>query len=212
MKKNSIALFANLAEAEATVQELTKNGIALEEISIIANKQAQRPKLGLAQETGAEGEAAQEMPAGAIARFAPSVEVLVLPDLGPVLAAGPMTAELSGDTAGAGTGGVLGWLVRRGISEMEAGCYCEAILRGGVLLSVDVPEDRAAKVGEIIAKHRTVSIEDCERVWREQGWTGFQPQGAVSAAGGARAFAFDPARMHSGKDRQTREPQKFRVS
>lgn len=213
MKKVVVALFNDLSEAQATINELKASGITDEAISLVANKEACGPNLGPVPETGSQDYTGQGMALGAIAGFTAGVVALALPGIGPVIAAGPLAAGLTGAGTGAAAGGILGRLFSRGVPEKEAGCYCEAVRRGGILVTVEVPEEGAGKVEEIIGAHRTLDIEDCEKAWREEGWTGFQAEGPATPHPKApAALAFDPARMHSGKDRQSRGARTFRIS
>jgi hypothetical protein len=61
---------------------------------------------------------------------------LVIPGLGPFVAAGPIVAALSGAAVGTATGGLIGALVGLGIPEYEAKRYEGKIREGNVLISV----------------------------------------------------------------------------
>lgn len=64
------------------------------------------------------------------------IGALAIPGLGPLIAAGPLMAALSGAAVGATVGGIGGALVGMGIPEIEAK-QCEGKVRSGsILLSV----------------------------------------------------------------------------
>ncbi len=65
-----------------------------------------------------------------------SIGLLVIPGVGPFLAAGPIMAALSGAAIGAALGGVTGGLVGMGIPEIEAKRYVGKISEGNILISV----------------------------------------------------------------------------
>lgn len=77
---------------------------------------------------------------------------LVIPGLGPLLAAGPLVAALAGLGAGGAVGGIAGALIGMGIPEYEAKRYQEFVEKGGILLSVHCDDEAAA--------HRARSILD----------------------------------------------------
>jgi len=63
------------------------------------------------------------------------VGMLAIPGLGPLIAAGPILATLSGAAAGAAVGGIAGALVGMGIPEFEAKRYENKVKDGNILIS-----------------------------------------------------------------------------
>ena len=61
---------------------------------------------------------------------------LAIPGVGPLIAAGPLLAALSGAAVGAAAGGLVGALVGMGIPKFEAKRYEGKIKSGGMLVSV----------------------------------------------------------------------------
>jgi hypothetical protein len=64
------------------------------------------------------------------------IGILVIPGIGPLLAAGPIMTTLAGLGAGGAVGGIIGALVGMDIPEYEAKRFEGRIKEGGVLLSV----------------------------------------------------------------------------
>jgi hypothetical protein len=64
------------------------------------------------------------------------IGALAIPGLGPLIAAGPLMAALSGAAVGGAVGGLTGALIGMGIPEYEAKRYEGLIKDGGILLSV----------------------------------------------------------------------------
>jgi hypothetical protein len=64
------------------------------------------------------------------------IGALAIPGVGPLIAAGPIMAALSGAALGGTVGGVTGALVGMGIPEFEARKYEGALKSGGSLISV----------------------------------------------------------------------------
>jgi uncharacterized membrane protein len=61
---------------------------------------------------------------------------LTIPGIGPLVAAGPIMAALSGVGVGAAVGGLTGALVGMGIPEYEAKRYEGKVKEGNILISV----------------------------------------------------------------------------
>ena len=55
--------------------------------------------------------------------------------------------------------------------DSERAYYQEAARRGGVILSVNAPENQIDRACEIIERHNPVDIETRAQQWRQQGWT-----------------------------------------
>jgi hypothetical protein len=79
--------------------------------------------------------------------------MLVIPGLGPVLAAGPIVALLTGVGAGGVAGGLLGALIGLGIPEYEAKRYEGRLRKGGILLSVHCDDSHwASRAKALLAR------------------------------------------------------------
>ena len=64
------------------------------------------------------------------------IGALAIPGVGPLIAAGPIVAALTGLGVGGAVGGITGALVGMGIPEYEAKRYEGRVKEGGILLSV----------------------------------------------------------------------------
>jgi hypothetical protein len=102
-----------------------------------------------APEGAVAGVSAGGVVGGALGLLA-GVGAIAIPGLGPLIAAGPLMAALSGAAVGAAVGGVTGALVGMGIPEIEAKRYEGKIKSGNILLAVHVEDghqiDRAKEV------------------------------------------------------------------
>jgi len=97
--------------------------------------------------------------------------LLAVPGMGPVLAAGFLASALAGAATGAATGGMMGALRDAGVDADEAGAYVEGVRRGGAMVSVKAPEDRAAYVEEVLARHGGLPAADRRAEYEADGWT-----------------------------------------
>jgi len=82
---------------------------------------------------------------------------LAIPGVGPLIAAGPLMAALSGAAAGAAVGGITGGLVGLGMPEFEAKTYEGRIRGGNILIAVHTDnsetEKRAKEIFETQGAH-----------------------------------------------------------
>jgi gas vesicle protein len=80
---------------------------------------------------------------------------LVIPGLGIIAAAGPITGLLSG----AVTGGIVGGLVDLGIPENKSKQYESEVKAGRVLFSMRTDEDKIDKIASILRHNGAVNVE-----------------------------------------------------
>jgi hypothetical protein len=81
------------------------------------------------------------------------IGLLVIPGLGPFIAAGPIMVALAGVGAGGLVGGIAGALIGMGIPEYEANRYEGRIKKGGILLSVHADDRDWKNKAKDILKH-----------------------------------------------------------
>jgi hypothetical protein len=102
---------------------------------------------------------------------------LAIPGIGPVIAGGWLLATavgaLAGAAVGGAAGGLLGALANAGVPEEEAHVYAEGVRRGGTLISVRAPDERAETVAAILRSSAGVDIEARRTDYLAEGWRGF---------------------------------------
>lgn len=89
--------------------------------------------------------------------------VLLIPGIGPVLAAGPLaaaiTAAAGGAAIGATAGTLLGILNDEGIPSDRADFYNRHFNKGNIIIMVHTDEGMAARAREILVKHNPETID-----------------------------------------------------
>ncbi|WP_051412074.1 hypothetical protein [Halonatronum saccharophilum] len=145
-----LGLFRDKAEAERAVQAMKELGVEENRISLVAKHQE-----------GADVEAGREMGGtdsiadgtatggaiGGIAGILAGAGLLAVPGLGPILAAGPLAAGLSGLAAG----GVAGGLVDYGMDEETGQRYANELESGRILVGVeDAQEEKINEVTSVL--------------------------------------------------------------
>ncbi len=73
---------------------------------------------------------------GGVLGLLAGIGALAIPGVGPLIAAGPIMAALSGVAVGAAVGGIAGGLIGMGIPEFEAKRYADKVKGGNILMSV----------------------------------------------------------------------------
>lgn len=87
------------------------------------------------------------------------IGALAIPGVGPLIAAGPIMAALSGMAAGGTLGGLSGALVGLGIPEYEAQRYEGKLKAGNILISVHADNsEEASRVRKIFTEEKADDI------------------------------------------------------
>ena len=191
--KTIAGLFDNLDAAHAAVRDLRDYGLTDNDVSLVAHDLAGQYgqtlnsadwKKTAKADTGDATTAGAGMGAvlGGLTGMLVGLGALLIPGIGPVLAAGPLATVLSG-LIGAGVGavgggiagGLIGALVDMGVPEDQAQYYAEGVRRGGALVTARVADDKESQVRAIFNRHNAVDIERRATDWRSRGWTGYNP-------------------------------------
>jgi hypothetical protein len=131
MAKTVIGLFDDLAQTQHIFQSLVDHGFDRGDLSVIAHRKqaaAVGPTVAWAQQT------------------------LSISGLGPVLAAGPLAAELAEVNGGPTATSLLEALRDRGVPMDEAHAYVEGVRRGGALVAIDVSDADADRAVELMSR------------------------------------------------------------
>lgn len=133
-------VYSDRASLEEGVDRLRTYGFRNTDISVLFPENEGSKDIGVEKSTkapeGATTGAASGAVIGGALGWLAGIGMLAIPGIGPVLAAGPIVAALSGVGAGGAVGGILGGLVGLGIPEYEAKRYEGRVRRGGILISV----------------------------------------------------------------------------
>src|SRR5437870_304083 len=119
-----IGVFEDLPRAEGAIRELQEAGFLDSQMGLVMRPEASRP---LDTTKSAEPHAGQGAAAGLVAGGLLggllAAGTVMLPGIGPVLAAGVLATTVVGATAGAAAGGLVGALIGMGIPEEEIPYY-----------------------------------------------------------------------------------------
>ncbi|MFZ0589943.1 MAG: quinol:electron acceptor oxidoreductase subunit ActD [Bryobacteraceae bacterium] len=142
-------IYATIAEAEEAVNTLRSSGFRREDVSALfpdnqGSKDFVHERATKAPEGAVTGASTGVVVGGALGWLA-GIGTLAIPGAGPLIAAGPILALLSGIGVGGVAGGIVGALVGSGIPEYEAKRYEGRVRSGQILLSVHCDDSEWVK-------------------------------------------------------------------
>ena len=151
------------AQAIRIANRLKAAGFTASDISILTPDRGGVRDLGhenstKAPEGAATGAGTGALLGGALGWMA-GIGALAIPGVGPLIAAGPILATLTGLAVGGTLGGVSGALVGLGIPEYEAKQFEGKLREGHILLCIHAKDsDEAAKARQILTEEKAESI------------------------------------------------------
>ena len=153
--KSVFGVYLGRMEAESAISTLKEAGFSTSDISLLLPQSSESEQLVTDDCTKAPGGAVAGAGSGAtlggVLGWLLGVGALVIPGIGPVIAAGPIVSCLAGVGIGGALGGFAGSLIGIGISEDEARKYEGRLQKGGILLAAhcETPDD-IKRAGEIM--------------------------------------------------------------
>lgn len=169
MKEAIVGVFDDFAMAESTVRDLIDNGFPREEINLIvrdAEGKHAPPKVDVDDGDKVIAGAGAGAAIGGVFGLLVGLGTLAIPGVGPILAAGPLAAAITGSTLGAGTGMWLGALSEESnVPQADAAMYSEAVSRGATLVSLLAEDHVADRARNIMKRHGAIDIHKRAAQW-----------------------------------------------
>ena len=164
------------------MNELVNAGFRHENISLVVNDNAGTYKDRYVRTDAEDVSGGEGAGFGAVVGALVGLGAMIIPGIGPVIAAGPLVAGLVGAgvgaAAGAVTGGITASLIDSGVDEQSAHYYAEGVRRGGSLVTVMVEDARSSEAAAIMNNHYPVDLNTRADEWRAGGWEQFHPDAA----------------------------------
>lgn len=181
-----VGVFNSIQDARNAVRDLESSGFSRDEVSLVANKNStgydrlsDEDRTEMSDKTSdVVTDAGIGAAIGGVGGLLLSLAGLAIPGIGPVLAAGPIAAALTGAGIGAAGGGLIGALTESGVPKEHANDYSEAVRRGDVLVTVRAGGDRVDRASDILDRNGAVDVDERARGWRDRGWSGNYDSGA----------------------------------
>jgi len=161
-----VALFSDLSQAAAAARELHAAGVGRDQLSVISRNHDEESNYAaeIGGSPGAEIEDSRTAARfGELSGYFLAAIALVLPGIGPIVAAGPLAAGL-GEAAGHVAGGLAAALRGAGIAPDRADAFQSAVEGGAILLAVHTVQSRIAGVRDILDGTGATAIETAEWV------------------------------------------------
>jgi hypothetical protein len=140
MSRSVFCIVHNRAQAETIVHRLKLGGFSNNDISVLFPDKTGTRDFAHEQHTkapeGAVAGGTTGAALGGVLGWLAGIGTLAIPGLGPLIAAGPIMAALSGVAVGGVVGGLTGALIGMGLPEFEAKRYESKLQSGNILVSV----------------------------------------------------------------------------
>jgi hypothetical protein len=154
MAKAVIAIAKSEDQAVRIVEQLKAASFSNNDVSVLLPDRAGSRDFAhehntKAPEGAATGAVVGGLAAGALGWLV-GIGSLAIPGVGPLIAAGPIMAALSGAAAGGAVGGLAGALVGLGIPEYEAKQYEGKVKNGNILISVHTDDSKQRRIAKEI--------------------------------------------------------------
>ncbi|MCX7595269.1 MAG: general stress protein, partial [Fischerella sp.] len=164
-RKRAVGTFPNLQNAEEALSKLKDSGFPMNRVSVLAKNTDRGDQIAGATvkdksditdrgdteaQEGAGIGAVTGTVLGGIGGLLVGLEALIIPGVGPFLAAGTVATTLAGAGIGAATGGLVGALTGLGIPEEEARAYGQRVSQGEILVIVDGSDGEIERAGSIL--------------------------------------------------------------
>jgi hypothetical protein len=172
----AVVCIANISRAERIVDRLKGAGFSSNDISVIMADKTGTRDFAVEHNTkapeGAAAGAGTGVVIGSALGWLAGIGTLAIPGIGPLIAAGPIMAALSGAAVGGSVGGLTGALIGLGIPEFEAKRYEGKVKGGDVLISVHSENSK--------------EVDRAKKILEAEGATDFATQGEAAVAKGGR--------------------------
>jgi outer membrane lipoprotein SlyB len=155
-EKSIIGVFESRPEAERAIQNLRQQGFTDEEINLISKEHHGKEAEGREYyDDDITDGALTGGTLGGIGGLILGAGALAIPGIGPVLAAGPIAAALSGAVAGGITGGLIDW----GIPAESSSRYEHHVAQGNILAVIRTQESKVQQAAQILRQNGAKDIE-----------------------------------------------------
>lgn len=173
MSKTVVAIFNNLSSAENAARQIKDQGLRTQDISIISKQGEQADSNTGFTNTSTTATATSTSNSvmatndnisdgvvtggvlGGLAGLLVGAGSMMIPGLGIIAAAGPITGLISG----ALTGGIVGGLVDLGIPEDKSKTYETDVKAGKILFSMKSDDNNVSKITSILRNNGAVSVD-----------------------------------------------------
>ncbi len=156
-----LALFPNPAAAAVAARALHASGVERDQISVVSRSHDEEGALAEQMDATPGADIEDSRPAARLGELGAQVLAaiaVVMPGIGPIVAAGPLAAGL-GEAAGHVAGGVASTLKAAGVPAQRAEQIEEAVEQGSVLLAVHAKPDQVGVVKDALVSAEPLELD-----------------------------------------------------
>ena len=149
----ALALFSDATAAAAAARNLRTLGVPRERVSIVARSHDEEGVVARAAGASPGSEIEDSAPAsrlGELGAHLLAAIALVMPGIGPIVADGPLAADL-GEAAGHLAGGIAGALERAGLTRADAHQWEARIRAGAFLVGAHIADHQVDSARQVLA-------------------------------------------------------------
>src|SRR6476659_6467153 len=157
----ALALFSNASMAAEAAAALHALGIRRDQISVVAHSRVDARALADLMDATPGVDLEDSRPAARLGELGGQVLAaiaLVMPGIGPIVAAGPLAAEL-GEAVGHAAGGLASVLASAGVPQARADALQREVERGSVLVAIHVTSGHTPAIVEALTATGAVNVD-----------------------------------------------------
>jgi hypothetical protein len=155
-----LGLFPSPAAAAARARALHAIGVSREQISVVSRNHDEEGAFAEQMDATPGADIEDSRPAARLGELSGQVLAAiatVLPGIGPIVAAGPLSAGL-GEAAGHVAGGIASALAGAGVDEARAESLQRAVEQGAVLLGVHADASGMAAIHDALSRSGATDV------------------------------------------------------
>lgn len=152
--KMVIGVFDSHQQAEKAVSELRNQGFSTEEINVVSKERKRQNNTEFVDDDITDG-ALTGGTLGGIGGLMVGAGALAIPGIGPIVAAGPIAAALSGAVAGGIAGGLIDWGIPAEVSRR----YEQHVAEGGILAVIRSDATKVQQAAQVLRQNGARDVE-----------------------------------------------------
>ena len=156
-----LGLYSTPSAAAAGARALHALGVARDQISVVSRNHDEAGALAEQMDASPGADIEDSRPAARLGELGGQVLAaiaLVMPGIGPIVAAGPLSADL-GEAVGHAAGGLASVLASAGVPQARADALQREVERGSVLVAIHVTSGHTPAIVEALTATGAVNVD-----------------------------------------------------